>query len=231
MPKAPYIPWGDQPKANWLDNLAVKLPTYEAVLGLTPADTASVAADAAMFNYIVDMQEAYKTFKQDVSYYKDFLRDGGPGAFGPLPVAPVLPIPPAPVQKGIFDRIRNMVGRIKRHSAYNQSMGEDMGIVGDEQTIDIPNLKPVLKSRLDAERPLIIWNKGAADRINIYVDRKDGAGFVFLATDSYPDYLDTFTLPAGQNSAVWDYKARYLIGDEPVGLFSDIISVTVTRGV
>jgi hypothetical protein len=114
MPKAPYIPQNDTGKAQMLDNLGLKLPTYQVVLGLTPGDVTSVQNDAAMFNYLLDMQEAFKTFKQDLSKYKDWLRDGpGMGSAGPLPVAPVMPPAPTLVGRGIFKRARLLVARIK----------------------------------------------------------------------------------------------------------------------
>jgi len=228
--KEPFIPKDDQGKADFLDNAALKLPGYAAVLDVTPAEVASVQADAARFNYIMDMQEAYKTFKQKVSDHKNLLRDGPLGApMSALPVFPALPVAPAAVGAGIFVRISKLAGRIKNHLAYTKDIGEDLGLVGDEQTIDIPNLKPILSHRLDVGRPLIIWSKGPADSIDIYVDRKDGLGFVYLANDSQPDYLDTFPVPAGVTTAVWDYKAVYKIGNDQVGQLSEAISVTVTR--
>ncbi|MEK7310230.1 MAG: hypothetical protein AAB038_05375 [Planctomycetota bacterium] len=225
-----FISKSDPGKAVLLKNLALKLPGYAAVLGLTPAEVASVQADAAMFKHILDRQESYKTFNQGNTAYKNTLRDGPLGApLGPLPVFPTLPVAPIVVSAGIFPRIRKLIGRIKATPTYNEGMGEDLGIVGDEQVIDVLNLKPVLKSRLDAGRPMIIWFKGSADSIEIYVDRKDGAGFVFLAIDTYPDYIDKFPMPEGLEAVVWDYKAVYRISDKHVGQFSDVISVTVTR--
>ncbi len=228
--KLPFIPRGDKDKADMLDNFALKLPLYAAILGVTSAEVTSVANDAAIFNYTMDAQEAFKTHKQNVSNYKNTLRDGPDSAPGAFPVVPPLAPAPTLVNDGIFTRISNLAVRMKRHPAYKEAMGEDMGIVGDEQVIDIPNMKPLLKSRLDSGRPLIIWKKGpAADVLDIYVDRKDGMGFVFLVTDTQPDYLDTFPVPAGMPTAIWDYKAIYRIGDDMVGKFSDPISVTVTR--
>jgi len=211
-----YVPADDLGKADFLDNLAVKIGGYAALFGLTPAEVASVQADATLFNYILDMQEAHKTFKQNLTKYKNMLRDGDPDLLGPLPVSPAMPPPPL-VGKNIFGRTRELVARIKTASAYNKAIGEDLGIVGDEQAPNIPSLKPQLKSRVDAGRPLIIWTKGRADALDIYVDRLDGAGFVFLATDIKPDYLDTTPVPAGANSVVYDYKAIYRIRDEQVG--------------
>jgi hypothetical protein len=230
MTKHDFISKSDQGKATFLKNLALKLPGYAALLGITPAEVASVQADAVMFKHILDRQEAYKTFNQGNTAYKNTLRDGPLGApLGSLPVFPTLSAAPAVVSAGIFPRIRKLAGRIKATPTYTEGIGEDLGIVGDEQVIDIPNLKPMLTSRLDVGRPMIIWFKGPADSINIYVDRKDGKGFVYLATDSQPDYLDTFPMPDDVPAVVWDYKAIYRIGDDPVGQFSEPISVTVTK--
>ena len=224
-----YLPSSDPGKAEFLDNLALKIGGYETLLGLTTEDVTSVQDDAAMFRYVLDMQEAYKTFKQDLTKYKNMLRDGAPGPLGPIPVGPVMPSPPTLVDKNIFKRIRKLVDRIKAAPAYNNAIGEDLGIVGDEQTPDILGLKPDLKSRLEAGRVLIMWTKGHTEGIDIYVDRQDGAGFVFLATDTKPNYLDTHVLPEGVESAVYEYKAIYRIDDEQVGQFSDPIRVTVTK--
>ena len=223
-----YVPADDLGKADFLDNLAVKIGGYAALFGLTPAEVASVQADATLFNYILDMQEAHKTFKQNLTKYKNMIRDGDPDVLGPLPVSPVMPPPPL-VPKNIFGRTRDLVARIKAAPAYNKAIGEDLGIVGDEHVIDIPNLKPKLKGRIEAGRPLIMWTKGRADALDIYVDRLDGAGFVFLATVIKPNYLDTTPFPAGANAVVYDYKAIYRIRDEQVGQFSDPIRVTVTK--
>ncbi len=228
--KAYYISDSDRGKAQFLTNLANKIGTYAPTLGISPDEVASIVNDAAMFKYILRMQEAFKTFKQGLSAYKNQLRDGRQSETpSPLPIAPTLPAPPTLVNNGILWRARKLVARIKGSTNYNESIGEDLGIVGDERTVDTLELKPELKSRVESGHPVIIWKKGVADRINIYVDRKDGAGFVFLATDSHPDYIDKHPMPKGVESAVWDYKAIYLLGDEQVGQFSDVIQVTVTR--
>ena len=58
------------------------------------------------------------------------------------------------------------------------------------------------------------------------MDRGTGA-FGFLAFDTIPDYLDTAALPAPGLSAVWKYKAIYRLGDEQVGQWSDVASISV----
>ena len=227
--KKPYTPTTDAGKVIFLNNLSVKAPNHAVTLDISPATLTSLQNDAAMFSYTIAAQEAEKTYKQELSAYKNVLRDGpGGGPMPPFPVQPILAAPPTAVHKDIFRRVGKEVAQFKVHNNYEESIGEDLGIVGDEETINIHNLKPVLKSRLEDGHPVIIWQKGVADSIDIYVDRKDGAGFVFLAKDSYPDYTDTFPLPAGVESAVWDYRAIYNIEDDHVGHLSDPITVTVS---
>jgi hypothetical protein len=60
------------------------------------------------------------------------------------------------------------------------------------------------------------------------VDR--GSGFVFLAIDTVPDYLDTAALPAAGASAAWKYRAIYRLSDERVGQWSNVASISVMGG-
>jgi len=43
-----FIPTNDPGKADFLDNLALKIGGYAALFGLTPAEVASVQADATI---------------------------------------------------------------------------------------------------------------------------------------------------------------------------------------
>ena len=57
-------------------------------------------------------------------------------------------------------------------------------------------MQPDLKVSLDADRPHIKCSKGYADAIDLYVDRKDGAGFVLIGRLLKLDYIDVVSLPA-----------------------------------
>lgn len=119
--------------------------------------------------------------------------------------------------------------KVKGNALYTTDIGKDMDILGEAPVVDPNTMKPVLKGEVTAQGVLLRWKKGAADALNIYADRKDGKGFLFLTTDIQPDYVDTTPLPAGVNSAVWNYKAIYVINDEEVGQFSENITITVSR--
>jgi hypothetical protein len=59
----------------------------------------------------------------------------------------------------------------------------------------------------------------------IQVDRADGKGFVALAFDTTPGYVDSQPFPA--TPVKWTYQAIYRVGDARVGQWSKPVSITV----
>lgn len=223
MSKSYYLPSDDAGKSSWLNNLAAKLPSYSAALGLTAGDTASVAADAAFFSYCLNSVGQIAAYSQQWTAYKNAARNGT--ALGILPVAPSLGVAPAAVAPGIFGRATALVARIKVAPGYTDSIGQAMQLIGADQTVDLTNIKPVITATLDAGQVTIGWTKQGLDGVEIQVDR--GAGFVFLAVDTVPNYTDTQPMPAAGQSALWKYKAIYRQGDDRVGQWSDVVSIPV----
>ncbi len=234
MAKGDYLPDDDPGKATWLNTFSQKIsvagssePTAGEDLGLTAAEVTQTEADALMFNFCVQNQDSFKNEKEERTDYKNLLRGGAEGvAMDPYPTSTVV-TPPEAVPQGIFKRIPKLVKRIKASANYNTPLGEDWGIIGDEQEFDPNELKPEIELLVVAMGVLVKWRKGFAEGLRIYVDR--GSGFVWLATDSEPDYLDTFAMPAA--AATWKYKAVYEIDGEAVGQFSDEAQVQVQAAV
>jgi len=148
---------------------------------------------------------------------------------GALPTAPILQVAPAPVAGGVFDRISKLAVRIKASLNYTESIGYDLGIIAPDNVTDLTSLKPFLNIKLNAGRPHIKCSKGIADAIDLYVDRKNGEGFVFIARLLKADYIDKVNLPATTPILEWDYKAMFVIGNDNVGLMSSITSILVKR--
>jgi hypothetical protein len=223
MAKSYYLPSDDAGKGAWLNNLNAKLPSYSAALGLTAADTASVAADAAFFSYCLNSVGQVAAYSQQWTAYKNAARNGA--ALGILPVAPNLGVAPAAVAPNIFGRATALVARIKTAPGYTDSIGQALQIIGADQTVDVNSMKLVITAELDAGQVTVGWTKQGMDGVEIQVDR--GTGFVFLAVDTVPDYTDTAPMPAAGQSALWKYKAIYRQGDDRVGQWSDVVSIPV----
>jgi len=228
MAKKYYQPRTDSGKLAWLRNFNQKLPNYATLLGITAAELAMVAAAFAMFDFVMALLTAIKAFKEDVTGYKNILRSGPESVS--LDVPPVFNNPgpvPATVLSGVFIRIARLALRIKSHDKYNTSIGEDLLLEGADQIIDTTNWKPIIRGKQVASKVELDWPKDDADGIDFYVDRHDDKGWIFLARDTNPGYTDTFPLPPSGQTASWDYKAIYVLDDEQVGNFSDVISVVV----
>jgi hypothetical protein len=225
-----FIPNGDADKGIWLGNFTTKLPTYAPLVGITAAEVTAIQKDAAMYQYILSMLEAYKQTVNNITSYKNLLKHAvGQQHLGAIPIAPTLAAAPAAVTEGVFDRASKLGKRIKASANYTEAMGNDLGIIAPTQTIDTNTMQPDITVKLDADRPHIKCTKGYADAIDLYVDRKDGAGFVLIGRLLKLDYIDVVPLPTNTVLAEWDYKARYVIGNDPVGLMSSVVSVVVKK--
>ena len=225
MAKAYFLPTDDGGKDGLLTNVAGKLATYQATLGLSAGDVSSTVADQAFFHYTLTAQTAVANYAQQWTAYKKAAREGKEASLGPMPVPPTLGTAPAAVAPGIFRRLASLVARIKAHPNYTEAIGQDLDIIGAEHTVDLTTIKPVLKLELQAGKPNVRWTKQGMGSLDIQVDR--GSGFVHLSNDTEPDYLDTAALPTAGQTALWKYKAIYRLHDEQVGQWSDVVSIAV----
>jgi hypothetical protein len=228
--KVSYLPGTDADRVIWFYNFSTKIGTYATSLGISTVEVTSVHNDAAFFQFIENMVEVYKQAVNNVVGYKNLVKHAiGQQHLGAIPTLPTLGTPPAAITEGAFDRVQKLVTRIKASVNYTDSLGADLGIIAPSSLIDPNTLQPVLKVRLEAGRPHIKCAKGIADAIDLFVDRKDGNGFVLIGRLCKMDYIDTAVLPAASPLVEWDYKAMYVIGNDSVGIMSLVESVIVKR--
>ena len=226
--KSYWLPRDDTGKDRQFTNIAGKLGGYKTTFGLSDPDVAVVVADAACFHYILNAQQQTLIYAQALTAYKNNARNGTAGSLGPMPPAPVLGTPPAMVAPGIGKRFTDLVAHLKNHKNYTDAIGRDLQIEGaDEQPVDPTTLRPPLTVTQTPGGIVVGWPKQGMDSLEIQVDRGDGKGMVFLAEDSVPDYTDTAPLPAAGQTVLWKYRAVYHLGQERVGLWSEVVSFAV----
>ena len=227
MTTSSYMPKNDDDRANLLEHVVATLPKYVALLDISAQDFDELQTDSISFRYALQTMGIMQAYSQSWTTTKNHLRDGGIGSDG-WPMVPKLPEPiPAMVKPGIIPRLSALAARIKAHRNYTTAIGYDLWLIGGEQKIDPTTWKPALSIYLQAGHPVIAWAKGNAGTIEIWVDRTDGNNFVLLAIDTEPNTNDATPLPAAGSGAIWKYKAIYRVHDEPVGHWSDIISIAV----
>jgi hypothetical protein len=249
MAKESFTPTTDPTRQTWLNNIANKIGTYAMKYNISAAEQADVIAVAAYFaywnNYISQMRE----YVLKLTAYKNEIRDGV-AAGGSPSVEPTIPVflpPPTAPSPGGFKRVVDLGNSIKKKTVYTVADGQDMGLEGSEVIPPNPaTLTPVLKVAISTGGfPLIKWDKPAGVA-GIHLYRKIGSGstptpgmpspggptpasgYVYLASDTEPDYLDTSALPASGQSEQRSYVAIYFDNDSPFGQWSAEVKITVT---
>ena len=221
-----YLPDSDASLVIWIVNFVLKLAGYAATLGISSTEVESVTNDSKFFQFVENMVEAYRTMLQNVVNYKNLLkRQIGSQVLGSLPVMPDLGVAPVAVNAGFINRLSKLVKKIKSSPNYTEVIGRDLGIVGPDSPVDLDALMPVLKINLDAGSPRIKAKKGVADGMDVYVDRNDGKGSVFLIRLIKLNFVDLATLPATVKE--WKYRGMYVVDNENVGKMSAEVSVMV----
>jgi hypothetical protein len=228
MAKSSYVSPGDEGFAAQLQTFKSAIGAYAATLGVTPAAVTAQAADADYFSYVLASQQIMQNGARQWTGWKDLVRRGGDLPPTGAPVPPVFPAAVPAVAPGIEGRFRSLVKQIKANGSYNAAIGEALGIEGAQQTgPDYTTLQPNISAAINGTRVDVGWDwSGFAnflDQVEIQVDR--GQGFVALAFDTTPGYVDTQPFPTAP--VKWTYQAIYRVGDNRVGQWSKPVSVTV----
>jgi hypothetical protein len=226
MAKTFYLPHDDLGKADWLTNYAARFAEVFAIFGFVLADSTAVNNDSAMFTYMLNNATTFKEFSKSWVDYKDTLRSGPIGTpFGAPPALPIIPAAPTTVNAGIFRRIGAQVQTIKKHSAYNTTYGELLGIIGTENSFDPDTFQTTLTSKVFSDHIRLDFVKSKTEGVNIYTRLKGTATWTFLARDTHTPYNDSRALAVAGVPETREYYARGVIDDVEIGVPSDIKSV------
>ncbi|HTX22879.1 MAG TPA: hypothetical protein VMD27_13605 [Candidatus Aquilonibacter sp.] len=100
MPKAYFLPTNEPGKRAWLNNFAGKMPTYAAIVGVTPAEVTQLTADNLFFNYVCDAHSQHTKTTRDWTAYKHQAAHGD--NLSDIPVTPTPGTPPPTVPPNIL---------------------------------------------------------------------------------------------------------------------------------
>ena len=228
MRNTDYLPSTDSELLVWFHNFQLKFGGYAPTLGFTAADVTGVTDDYNMLAFVIQAAEVIRNESQARTTYKTVLRDGPLRAVPPaLPTLPALPVPGTIVGPGIVPRMRAMVQRIRAQPSYTESMANDLGIIG---TPAVTPSKPLATAKAEPGFTVTIdWLKAGFDGVLVESRRSGETVWTSLATDLQSPYVDDREplQPAVAEERL--YRLRYLKGDEPIGDYSDTMTVTTTR--
>jgi len=119
-------------------------------------------------------------------------------------------------------KIRQFAQLNKNKTSYNTTIGEELGIIGDEDSIDENTAKPLLSAKKTGAGYELIFNLlGHFDAVKIFRTRP-GQTKTFLAVDTSSPYLDAEPMVNGTI-----YTAYFMMGDDMVGLESNAVTISI----
>lgn len=226
----PYIPLDFSGRYLWCDNLRQKLSSMKEKYGISMSDWERLDSGTTALgnaNQLIDrvnaFGEAWTKFRKDLWQSPEAI-DMAP----PFDESFAAQRPPA--RTDFEDFLRRLVRNIQSHPDYNETDGRALGFIGPEVSVDIANARPAPRLQLTAGRVHITYEKHRTfSGVRCWVDR--GGGQELLGNFHRAAFEDPTPLPAEPTR--WVYQFQYVIGDDSVGLLSDlhpiIVSSTVTK--
>lgn len=227
------FPSKDADLVIWLNQFARAFDKHAAALGFTRAEVISIANDAAMFAYLVNVElPAYEMALAMRTTYMNLIKDGETEESNQaMPSPPPATIPPVAVEPGILPRLRRMVQRIQALPSYSDELGEEFGFLHGTR-----ELRPEAEIAKPSGRAIgqpdsevrVEFTKSAFDGVLIESRRTGQDEWRRLAIDNFSPYVDSRPLFKSGRPEVREYRMRFLMRDEPVGEWSDILVATAS---
>ena len=234
-----YLPDSDDALLAWFNNFQSKLTGYAVPLGLNEEDVNGTLDDYKRLQYVITLATVFRAEAKERTAYKEIVINGPLGT--PSPAVPTVPtiVPPAVLTElgaGIVPRVRLFVQRIKLRPAYSDSVGQDLGIIapgaGDGPppllAQPLPRPENTVAVVLPGSHVQIKWVKKGFTGVIIESQRATETIWTSIGMDTSSPYLDSRDPLVVGVPELRRYRLRYLRTDDPIGDYSDVITVTTT---
>lgn len=229
IPSSTWFPSGWAERVEWFNTFATAFAVIGPALGFNNATVQQVNDDNAMMQFLGDNVPLANNYQDAVRALRRTVTEGDVN--GTTPDFPSIGTiqPGTPVAQGIFERLDNLVKRIRLAPNYTDEEGEQLGIIPKKtQSISPDNAQPTLSANTDPGNIVFVKFKKLGFKgvqISIAIDKGNwqdqGRFTVSPATLTIPQHNDD----APRAVAI---RARYLVGDNPVGEWSDVVYITTT---
>lgn len=232
IPSRKWFPASLQERSAWLLNFRTNLTPVAPALGILPAELASLELDIEDYQGLAAITLQVENFKSAVREFRISYSEGDIG--DPMPVWPPMPnnAPPnAPRPAGMFQRIVEIVDRIRAAPAYTDEIGASLGIIPQEAASIAPgDVKPsieVFASQTDYVFAVIVSNRAESNAWTVSVQPKGGewsnAGtFTGKSADL------TYAPPTPGDPVALNVRVQLKRNNANYGQLSDIVAITVT---
>ena len=230
IPSRRWFPGTLQERAAWYQNFNTQFATVALSLGFLPADVTSVTADFELLEFLANTATEKAAFNEALRQYRLIITEGDIG--DPAPGYPTSPVvdPPSVRPTGLFERLDDLVKRIRVAPAYTAETGALLGIIPSTPAAPLlDEMKPVIKAsesfglfkfNLDVTRMGM-----SAFRVEIQRKGSDKWDAVAFATNNPAEVTVTPTTPGAPERIL--VRAVLMKNNEQVGQPSDPTFVTV----
>ena len=229
MPAKPYFPRTEAAQIPWFGNLRLKIgtPAYLSALSITAGDVSLVQSICLLFIYILETYlPAVRSYGEAWTALVGQLRKGMPGSAITFPTPPAWnpPAGSASPTAGILKQLFDMIARWKTAAGYDDSIGQDLGIIGVSS--EVSTAAPELEFTVNPDGVTLTFVKNGHMGIYLESRRQGEETWAFLAIDTDSPYLDNRP-PRVPGQSEWrEYRARYWDGT-PVGDWSGVVRANV----
>lgn len=224
QPNRSYVPQSQQERAAWFQNFSVQFAAAANSLGFTAAQVTAVTDDNSDVQFCAAATVELEAFITAFRQYRKTLMEGDTGDptvnYPPNPTA----VPTAKVPTGIFERLDNLVGRIRLSPGYTPEIGALLGILPQSTGRPAPE-QPTLKTdSLPGSVVKVKFVRGESDGVALEM-KIDNAETWSDAGRFYSSPVELVIPANAQNlPRAVQFRARYVEGNTPVGLFSPVIT-------
>ena len=129
IPSHKWFPTSIQERAVWYANFASKFSTVGVSLGFSEADLTAVESDSSIVQFLAFTSGELANFRSAVRQYRTIITEGEIGAPTPAFPANISFVLPTVVPTGIFERLDNIVKRVRVAPNYTAEIGALLGII------------------------------------------------------------------------------------------------------
>ncbi len=214
---------------EWFNNFSTEFPAVSVALSFTVEEQDAILTEANWVVYACRMSADASSLSQAWTDWRDRLLDepAAPEAGStPSTSAPAAPagLPPAP---GILSRFRAYIRRIKAAPNYTSSIGESLRLVASASPVDDATAKPDLTAEPLANfKAKVRLPKRGFPGLIVQARREGEAEWTDFGVKTSAVFVDERPTVQPGKPEVVNYRAIYSRNDQPVGQWSDVVTVT-----
>ena len=225
------IPKGAAARGDWFLNWKLEFPLLAPGLGFSAGEITTITNEAAWAVFACQMATDAQSYGSAWVGWRDLLLEDDstdPVGVQPMTTAPTPPVGAAPA-RGIIHRNLGYIRRVKAAPGYTSAIGDQLRVnAGSPPPPNPATARPELgTAALAMFQVRLDWPRYDFGGIELQTQRAAETDWTSLGVKTAVEFTDARPpLVAGQPE-VRRYRAIFVLNDAPVGLWSNVVSVTV----